>query len=142
MKDKKGLTPRTIPDHVDGMRLMLAESKGTAYVSYKTLRDAVNHEATLIMQGDDGGQIYLTYPSSKVRCSEQQLNELLKFVDSKCWKDIDSASLLYEAVQPGQGVPGGMGGGMVTGDLWLHPKIAKLELESKIREILEAKATL
>ena len=126
---------KRIPDHVDALRSMMADAKGSTYVSFETLEEASRNNAVLIMQGDEGGQIYLTYPAARIACSAERLNELLRFVDSKSFSDISSASIRYELLKPGDGVAGGMGGGIVTGDLWIHPEIATVELEEKIRSV-------
>jgi len=80
-----------------------------------------------VLEGDWGGQIYLTVPVSQVKVSEGRVLELLKLIDKVSWdcNEGDGASLQIITTRPNMPVSGGMGGGMHTSDLWMHPMTPK-----------------
>ena len=90
----------------------------------------------MILQGDDGGQIYFTCPASKIKCSESDLERLLQYLDGLAWKDASAARIYFEDRRANSGVPGGMGGGLALDDVWLHPNLQKLGLEEKVRSFV------
>jgi hypothetical protein len=135
-KDANIAVPANVKDHEDPMRSMLAESRGKPYRSYPTLSEARANNALVVLQGDDGGQIYLTCPAIKVKCSEIELKLLLRFLDDMAWRDPSMAAIYFEDVPQNSGVPGGMGGGRATGDIWLHPKLAELGIEQRVRSFI------
>jgi hypothetical protein len=112
---------------------MIAESRSEAYRSYRTLAEAVANDALVILQGDYGGQIYFTCPAAKIKVSESDLKRLLSYLDAKSWQDAEGASICFEDHSRNAVVPGGMGGGLATDDVWLHPKLQKLGLEKTVR---------
>ena len=135
--DKNKLfVPQQIEDHVDPMRSMFAEGRGETYRSYRDLADAVANGAHVILQGDDGGQIYFTCPAAKIKCSEEGLKNLLAYLDAHAWKDASSAWIYFEDRPMNSGVPGGMGGGLAIDDVWLHPRLQELGLEAKVRSFV------
>lgn len=83
----------------------------------------------LIMEGDDGGQIFLTIPKEMIKCSETKLNQILIELDEYCWpnNDDDMRLIYYSEQKLGDIIPGGMGGGKATKSLWVHPNIKNLE---------------
>lgn len=115
---------------------MIAQSRGTVYRSYANLSEAIENAALVILQGDDGGQIYFTCPAVKVKCSEADLRRLLEYLDAASWRDIEMASILFEDCSGTLNVPGGMGGGEVTDDVWLHPAIRTPDLEANVRSFV------
>ena len=112
--------------------------KGTnSFKSYSDLETAKSDpNAYVVMEGDWGGQIYLTCPVKYVICDEDMLRKILKKIDHMCWKGNggDGAEIYYETWSQGEDVPGGMGGGLATDGLWIHPKILE---ENDIAEELE-----
>lgn len=129
-----------LPDHESGLRRMLSDSKGEAYEAFKSLEEArACRDTTVILEGDDGGQIYLAWPVSQVKCSEETLNRLLEDLDRMAWacNEGDGARAYYEVRPVGSSIPGGMGGGMVGAQGWIHEEFRKLGLEKKIREVIE-----
>jgi hypothetical protein len=118
------------------MRSMVAQSRSTVYRSYANLSQAIENAAWVILQGDDGGQIYLTCPAAKVKCSEANLRKLLEYLDAASWRDIEMASILFEDCSGTVTVAGGMGGGAVTDDVWLHPDLRTPEAEAKVRSFV------
>ena len=93
---RRELEISVIPAGADGLRLMIAESQGQSYKSFPTLSHAIANKAIVILQGDDAGQIYLTCPAEKVKCTESDLQRLFEYLDAKAWKDLNSAGVFYE----------------------------------------------
>ena len=113
--------PYSIQDHESPLRKMMANSDGTSYQALRTLDEAKQAEnAYLIMEGDDGGQIYLVAPVEMVKADQHTLEALLKDLDDRAWKDISMAHLFYEVHEPETAISGGMGGGRAERDLWVH----------------------
>ena len=129
----KLFVPQHTEDHVDPMRSMYAEGRGETYSSYPDLASAVANNAHVILQGDYGGQIYFTCPAAKIKCSEEDLKKLLAYLDAHAWKDASGTGIYFEDRPKNSGVPGGMGGGLASDDVWLHPKLQELGLEAKVR---------
>jgi hypothetical protein len=78
------------------------------------------------MEGDCGGQIYLTCPVNLIKCSECILYEILIAIDKNQWpeNDISMRNIFYEPFELNQGVLGGMGGGIVLEkEIWIHPNL-------------------
>jgi hypothetical protein len=105
------------------------------YMGFDEARSKEN--GVVIMEGDWGGQIYLTCPMKYVKCGEEALIGLLHDLDRKEWdcNEGDGASVHYICVKPGYGVAGGMGGGIVEDGLWVHGDINP-KLAAKIRQVL------
>jgi hypothetical protein len=93
-------------------------------------------DGVVILEGDYGGQIYLVAPAALVECSEGALELLLRDLDELAWpgSEADASSVRYEELPLGAGVPGGMGGGKVTGAVWIHPDLS--EHAEAIRAVL------
>jgi hypothetical protein len=95
-----------------------------------------------VFEGDDGGQIYLVCPVRHITCSVETLQQLLVDLDQIEWAGNDDPSMrriYFESRAAGQGVPGGIGGGQVTDDLWIHPRLAEQGLLDPIRDVLSSK---
>jgi hypothetical protein len=132
--------PESFSDNESGLRKMKAEVEGNAYVSFKSLADAKSYpESVVILEGDDGGQIYVVCPVSKVKCSEQILQQLLLDLDAKKWDSPDMAHIYYEQKQIGEGVAGGMGGAAVEAEIWIHKEFHDLGLAATIRDVIEGR---
>jgi hypothetical protein len=113
-----------LPKGVSPLRQMMAEARGAEHLHCGSLDEARQTEdAVLVMEGDDGGRIYLTCPARRVRCDEATLRRLLEDVDALGWRDISMAGLFFELLAMGSGVAGGMGGGVILDGLWVHPRI-------------------
>lgn len=80
----------------------------------------------VVMEGDWGGQIYLTVPRAVVACTEDVLHQLLADIDAIQWQEPEGASLYVDQYRAGDGVLGGMGGGLVTEGVWLHERLERL----------------
>ncbi len=132
--------PERIPDHESGVRRMVADSRGEPYHALRTFEEAkACPDGVVIFEGDYGGQIYVVVPVSLIKCTEQELKQLLSDLDALEWKDESGARVYYERRPIGSGVPGGMGGAVVTQDIWIHQNFVKLQLDSAIREVLGGK---
>jgi len=128
------------PDLERGVRSLIAESRNEEHISYRTLTDAKSDpDGVVIFEGDDGGQIYLVARASFVSCAESQLQRLLAELDALRWADPDSARVYYERLPVGSGVAGGMGGGRVAREVWIHAELKAHE--SAVRHVLQGKST-
>ena len=122
-------------DHIN-LRKMMADAGQGAYRALKSLEEA-RHTANsyLVLEGDDGGQVYIVAPVDLVRCNETELQQLLSDLDKKSWDDISMAALRYEVHQPGSVISGGMGGGRAEKSLWVHEDFS--EIKEKIGKVLD-----
>jgi hypothetical protein len=138
MKDNKNIKViDVLPQHESGVRRMVSDAKGLPYCPLHSLEEAKSvSDGVIIFEGDDGGQIYLVCPASLVNCCVETLQQLLEDIDILMWKDMSAARIFYERHSIGSGIVGGMGGGLVTEDLWVHERIRKLQLELNIREVI------
>jgi len=99
-------------------------SVADAFSTLRSLEEArtMDHTA-VILQGDEGGQIYLTAPVKHVRCDEAALHALLAAIDAIEWRDPSRASLTFDLAPIGSGIFGGMGGGFIVDGVWVHPRL-------------------
>lgn len=84
----------------------------------------------LVLEGDWGGQIYLTIPWRLVG-QDALVGALLHWLDWLAWEcnEGDGArASLYDPAEhgedPEEGIAGGMGGGALDDGLWLHDEFA------------------
>ncbi len=98
---------------------------------------------TVIMEGDWGGQIYLSCPMKHVNCSRETLQQLLKYLNNIAWdcNEGDGTLLRFQRQSPGDEIWGGMGGGKVVDGLWIHEEFEAQGLRSKIDKVLSGKRT-
>jgi len=128
-----------LPSHEDGVRRLMADSQGDPYIAFTTLSQAQSEpDGVVILQGDDGGQIYVVCRASKVACTERDLDILLNDLDAIEWpgNDPDMARVFYERRPIGAGIGGGMGGGVVDQMVWVHPRIREKGLAPEIEQVL------
>ncbi len=126
-----------IPEHESSVRRMMADAHRRPYHPLRSLAEAqAVPDGVVIFEGDWGGQIYATCPASIVRCSKETLRDLLCDLDAVGWCELDGARVFYERHPSGTSVSGGMGGGRVTDDLWVHPRIKALGLSAPLRAAL------
>jgi hypothetical protein len=122
------------------LRSLIAAAQGTDYRSFDSLSAArLDPDGVVILEGDDGGQIYVVARAIDVACSENTLAELLCDIDVREWpgNDSGSARVCFEQQPIGSGVAGGMGGGVVSDGVWVHPRLRALE--EAICEVLRGK---
>ncbi|MNZ37281.1 hypothetical protein D3C78_547230 [compost metagenome] len=95
----------------------------------------------MIMEGDWGGQIYLSCPMDIVKCNEDILRNLLTDLDTIAWdcNEGEGKELYYEVRQPGEGIGGGMGGGEIKVKLWIHKEFSDLNLYDEIEDVLSGR---
>lgn len=138
--DKK----KVIGDHESIVRSLLSDVKGTRHEPLSTLEEAKQYaDGVVIFEGDYGGAIYLTCPAHLVLCSAETLQQLLLELDRRLIDHIWGVMVCYERLAPGSGVWGGWGGGLITGGLWLHPKLEILGIRAEIQAVLfGSRATL
>lgn len=125
--------------HGSPLRSLIGEATSTGYTSFDSLAHARRDpHGVVILEGDDGGQIYVVAPVRLVRCSEEFLEQLLVDLDEICWPGNDPGMrhLVYERLPEGAAVAGGMGGGEVSRGIWVHPRLEEIGLASEIRTIL------
>lgn len=92
MTDDSLFQPPPLPSHESGLRRLISEAAGAGYQALKSLTEAqAAPDGVVILEGDDGGQVYLTVPARLVRCSEQTLATLLADLDARAWRDLESA---------------------------------------------------
>jgi hypothetical protein len=116
---------------------MVADSRGESYRAFRSLSEAqAVPDGLVVMEGDYGGQIYLTCPASHVGCDQATLELMLRDLDALSWKELAGAQVFYERGLPGSGVSGGMGGGLIVDDVWIHPELQKLGIEQAVREVI------
>ncbi len=132
--------PEQIGPHEEGVRSLVAASRGKSYCAVGSLEEARRKEnGTVILQGDDGGQIYLVCPASIVQCGEPELKQLLADLDLRSWNDPSAAHIYYEILSIGSPVPGGMGGGEVRDGVWLHKEFVAAGLLEVVRAVIEGR---
>jgi hypothetical protein len=137
-RDRADGSTTSLPAHHSAVRSILAKAHGGDYIALESFDVArARPDAIVIMEGDDGGTIYLTVPIGKVSCGEVALNHLLSDIDAMCWAEFSAAQVLYEVLPIGGGVAGGMGGGRVADGLWLHPELERLSVRQEIEEVLQ-----
>jgi hypothetical protein len=98
-------------------------------VSYlHSLAEAQAESAWVILDGDWGGQVYLTAPAVIVGIDEAGLSRLIHEIDLEAWggQEEGSLSITYRRGAVGDGVWGGMGGGALLAGLWIHPELDQL----------------
>ncbi|MGI8563649.1 MAG: hypothetical protein ACR2MZ_08875 [Candidatus Dormibacter sp.] len=112
---------RRLEPHESGVRSLV---HGDGYLSYRSLAEApADPDGIVVLEGDDGGQIYLKVPARDVRCSEERLDGLLREIDAAQWKDPSMAHVYHERRPLDGVVSGGMGGGEANGRLWIHGRL-------------------
>ena len=97
-------------------------------------------EAYAILEGDYGGQTYLTAPAKLIKGDEQVPRHLLQDLDELAWHDPDGQHLTYWKHKGGEHFGGGMGGADATGDVWVHERLRELGIEDRIRKVISGEA--
>ena len=126
-------------DSGSGVRRLI---KGEEYAPVGTLEEAKDIEdGYLIMDGDYGGQIYLTIPARLVESDMSVLQHLLVDIDSFEFSNPDTASLHFERYSPRSSVVGGKGGGRILKGLWIHPSLIAAGLNADgVKDVLAGRA--
>ena len=120
----------------------MSDAHGLPYRPLRSMSEARSFaDGVVILEGDDGGQVYVVCAASMVKCSEESLSELLRDLDEIAWpgNDADMAKVFYERRAAESDVAGGTGGAVVAEGIWIHDEFIKLRLGDAIREVLEGK---
>ncbi|MBE7680780.1 hypothetical protein [Paenibacillus sp. P13VS] len=129
-----------VPEHHSAVRHILNEANGKPNDMFvESFLQAKNTNGTyVIMEGDWGGQVYLSCPMDIVKCNEDTLKNLLIDLDTIAWdcNEGEGKGLYYEVRQPEEGICGGMGGGEITEKLWIHEEFSDLNLYEEIEIVL------
>lgn len=129
--------PPNLPPHERPLGRMMADARGTPFRALRSLAEAVAAaDGVVILQGDDGGQIYVVCPARLVRCDEATLHLLLEDIDAREWNDPGIRRVYYERLPVGSVVAGGMGGGVVEDQVSIHPRLEEQGLGPAIRDVL------
>mgnify|MGYP001573503158 CR=1 FL=1 len=132
---------KLIPQGCSPVRFAISQVTNTRYKPINGFEEGLNtQDAVLIMEGDWGGQIYLTCPMKLVHCSEEALETLLTDLDDIAWDCNEGlgTGIYYEVRKAGEMISGGMGGGFVLDTLWVYPEFDNLERE--IRDVIEGRS--
>ena len=98
-----------LPEHESGLRRLIADASADAYIAFKSLAEAQAHpDGVVVLEGDDGGQIFAVFPAAQVRCSIAVLEQLLRDLDDIAWpgNDTDASRVVYECRRLGAAVAG------------------------------------
>ena len=126
-----------IPAHERPLGRVLKELSGDYFEPLRDLELARQFsDAYVVMEGDWGGQIYLTAPVRLVRCTMKDLERLLARLDRIAWlcNEGEGCGVFFERHATFEGIPSGMGGGVTTEDVWLHPDLRRFE--DLVRDVL------
>lgn len=131
-----------IEPHERAIGKILADQGRMPYQPLRSLDEARAYpDAVVIAEGDSGGQVYFTCPVRLIRCTEAELMLLLEDVDAIQWGiDNGGAGLYYERLSVGDGVWGGMGGGMITEGVWVHDRLCDVGTDEAVRAVVEGRA--
>ena len=97
-------------------------------------------DAYAILEGDYGGQTYVTAPARLIQCDEQALRYLLQDLDELAWHDPEGQQLTYWKHKVGEHFGGGMGGAEATGDVWVHEMLRELGIEDRVRKVISGES--
>jgi hypothetical protein len=109
---------------------LVGEAKSVEHHVFASLSEAQQDaDGVVILEGDEGGQIYVVAKASDVVCSEEALRRLLRDIDEMEWpnNDWDMSRVCFERHHVGKVIGGGMGGGLVTLEPWVHPRLEALK---------------
>jgi hypothetical protein len=131
--------PQDLAPYESGVRSVINESANLPYYPLLSLEEAQSYpDGVVILEGDDGGQIYVVAPAALVGANIQTLERLLRDLDALAWPDNDKnmARIFYERLPAGAVVAGGAGGGRVLPDIWIHPEFVERGIAGPIQDII------
>ena len=118
----------------------MVAADGEPCEAFRSLGEArADSDASVVIEGDHGGTIYLTVLVKHVRCAQAGLEQLADDIDAMCWNDDDGLGLFFEHLPVGSGVMGGMGGGLVV-DGVLHRRVAALDIRPEVEAVLAGRS--
>ena len=125
-------------EYMSDVRYIASHAHGTEYKPINNYSQAKEREHSyVIMEGDYGGQIYLTCPMKLVNCAHETLLQLATDLDNMYWQEAEGCRVFYEEYAEPQGVWGGMSGGLVDDGLWMHPEFESADIENRVWEVLQ-----
>lgn len=97
----------------------------------------------LVLEGDWGGQIYLTIPITLLKKFDtdtiRKIGWLHQAIDRDRWKNNDDdgrAAQIVFTTNPDKGIAGGMGGGkLYKGEVWLHSDLDTADWRTRVQGI-------
>src|SRR4051812_9775844 len=111
--------PIHLPPNVRPISFLMDLEAGISRPVIANLAEACKTpNSAVIMDADYGGQVLLTCPVSRIACDETTLHLLHR--DLADLSGFEDEGLYYEYAPPGTPVPGGMGGGVVVNEPWIH----------------------
>ncbi|HEY1374375.1 MAG TPA: hypothetical protein VGH50_18020 [Candidatus Binatia bacterium] len=122
------------------LRSLMAEADGLENRTFASLSEAQRDpDGVVVLEGDDGGQIYIVARASDVACSEETLSRLLRNIDEREWPSNawDMSRVCFERHRVGDVIGGDMGGGLVSVELWVHPRLE--DIRQRILDVLFGK---
>ena len=131
--------PAVVPEHESLLRGCLQRVTGTMYAPLRTLAEArAADDGVVVLEADWGGQILVVARAATVACDETVLGQLLLDLDELTWpgNELKGIALCFERVPVGAGIAGGMGGGRVTEDVWVHAELVQAGLEPGVRAVI------
>lgn len=131
--------PRVIREHHSLVRGCLHQVTGLPYAPLRTLAQAkALDDGVIVLEADWGGQIVVVARAAAVACDEATLRRLLLDLDElTCPEDeLEGTALCFERASVGSTIAGGMGGGRVVEDVWMHAELVQAGLEPGVRAVL------
>jgi 3-methyladenine DNA glycosylase AlkD len=95
----------------------------------------------VIIEGDHGGQIYLTCPMKYVKCSQESLENLAQDIDRLYWNDKRGCNVYYEEYELPHEISGGLGGGTLVDGLWIHPGFEGIGIKDRVLAVINGEQT-
>jgi hypothetical protein len=130
-----------IPEYESPIRSITSKAHGTSYRPIRGFEEAKKYnDSYMIMEGDWGGQIYLSIPVKKINCDQVTLIKLLNEIDRTEWRCNcgKGSGIYFERKNIGEELVGGEGGGIATNGLWVHENLN--EIKDKILAVLNGKS--
>ena len=124
-------------EYMSVVRYMMHQVHGTEFkplTDYDRAKEAKH--GCVIIEGDYGGQVYLTCPMKYVKCSHKALLQVASDLDGMYWDNEQGCNVYYEDYKSPHGVFGGMGGGVVIDGLWMHPDFDEVGIKEKVWEVI------
>jgi hypothetical protein len=131
--------PAVVPERTSTLRGCLEGFTGALYAPVRTLAEAkATDDGVVVLEAEWGGQILVVARAAMVACDETALCRLLLDLDElTCPEDeLEGTALCFERAPVGTGIAGGMGGGRVSEDVWVHAELVQAGLEPGVRAVI------
>lgn len=132
--------------NIDGMAQeeikKMVEERKAFQVTDQAFLDAHGDKVWLVMEGDWGGQVYLSVPIKYIgpAVTDAQIVELARKLDKRAWdcNEGDGCDIsLVHSNEAESGIVGGMGGGLKIDGLWLHGEFGSPDSVEAISQALQ-----